>query len=299
LRLHRDVMEKDIQILEIDDQTLDVLLTKMKQKYGCDFSQYRRGTVKRRVYKRLLVSGVNDYQNYIRLLEEDPEEYKRLIQDLTIKVSCFFRDPYVFEYLARVVIPKIFKVKEQQNDHVVRIWSAGCAYGEEIYSIAMLLIDYFERKKKDIKDYDLFLFGTDIDEEALAKAQKGVYEEEAILEVKKRFLDRYFVCKNGLYHLKEEVKKMVSFCVHDITSAKQIAPPSGVVCNYDLILCRNLLIYFDVSLQKQVILNLSRSLNPGGFLVLGEAEALFREFEPLFDTLDIRAKIYRKKGESE
>jgi len=292
-------MEKDIQILEIDDQTLDVLLTKMKQKYGCDFSQYRRGTVKRRVYKRLLVSGVNDYQNYIRLLEEDPEEYKRLIQDLTIKVSCFFRDPYVFEYLARVVIPKIFKVKEQQNDHVVRIWSAGCAYGEEIYSIAMLLIDYFERKKKDIKDYDLFLFGTDIDEEALAKAQKGVYEEEAILEVKKRFLDRYFVCKNGLYHLKEEVKKMVSFCVHDITSAKQIAPPSGVVCNYDLILCRNLLIYFDVSLQKQVILNLSRSLNPGGFLVLGEAEALFREFEPLFDTLDIRAKIYRKKGESE
>ena len=299
MRLHRDVMEKDIQILEIDDQTLDVLLTKMKQKYGCDFSQYRRGTVKRRVYKRLLVSGVNDYQNYIRLLEEDPEEYKRLIQDLTIKVSCFFRDPYVFEYLARVVIPKIFKVKEQQNDHVVRIWSAGCAYGEEIYSIAMLLIDYFERKKKDIKDYDLFLFGTDIDEEALAKAQKGVYEEEAILEVKKRFLDRYFVCKNGLYHLKEEVKKMVSFCVHDITSAKQIAPPSGVVCNYDLILCRNLLIYFDVSLQKQVILNLSRSLNPGGFLVLGEAEALFREFEPLFDTLDIRAKIYRKKGESE
>ncbi|MDL1971041.1 MAG: protein-glutamate O-methyltransferase CheR [Candidatus Desulfofervidaceae bacterium] len=290
-------MKENIQKPGIDDQTLELLLAKMEQKYGCDFSQYRRGTIKRRVYKRLVLSGVSDCQTYIHLLEQDPEEYKHLIQDLTIKVSCFFRDPYVFEFLARIVIPEIIKTKEQQHDRAIRIWSAGCAYGEEIYSVAILLIDYFEHKKKDIENFDIFLFGTDIDEEALAKARRGIYEEEAVLEVKKRFLDKYFVCKNGLYQLKEEVKRLVTFCQHDITSSKQISPPIGVVCNYDLILCRNLLIYFNVPLQKQVISNLSRSLNPGGYLVLGEAEFLFKEFEPLFDTLDLRAKVYQKKGE--
>ncbi len=283
------------KIPEVDDKALRMLLTKIKQKYGCDFSRYRQGTIKRRIYKRLLVSRIGDCQTYLQLLEGDLEEYKRLVQDLTIKVSCFFRDPYVFECMARIVIPTIIATKGEQNDHTIRIWSAGCAYGEEIYSVAILLKDYFGKKHKDIKAYDLFLLGTDIDEKALSKARRAIYEEEAVLEVKKRFLDQYFVYKNGLYHLKEEIKNMVTFCWHDITSSKQIAPPSGVVCNYDLILCRNLLIYFDISLQKQVILKLYQSLNSGGYLVLGEAETLLKEFEPFFEIFSSEAKIYRKK----
>ncbi len=284
----------ELQIPEIDEQTFKLLLNKLKEKTGCDFSKYRQGTIKRRLYKRLLVSGVDNYKSYINLLEKDIKEYKKLVKDLTIKVSCFFRDTYVFEYIFQIIIPKIIEAKEKSNEHIIRIWSAGCAYGEEIYSIAILLKDYF-KKKKNINNYNIFLLGTDIDEEALKTAKKGIYEEEAILEVKKRFLDQYFIYKHGLYYLKEEIKNMVTFCYHDVTSSKQFAPPSGVVCNYDLILCRNLLIYFDISLQKQTILNLYHSLNQGGFLVLGEAESILNEFELLFDLIDNKAKIYQKK----
>ncbi len=287
----------ELQIPEIDDQTFKLLLNKLKEKSGCDFSKYRQGTIKRRIYKRLLVSGIKDYKTYIELLEKDVEEYKKLVKDLTIKVSCFFRDPYVFEYIANIIIPKIIAYKEENHDHIIRIWSAGCAYGEEIYSIAILLKDYFKKKKRDINDYNIFLLGTDIDEEALIQAKKAVYEEEAILEVKKRFLNQYFIYKDGLYYLKEEIKSMVTFCYHDVTFSKQFAPPSGVVCNYDLILCRNLLIYFDIPLQKQTILNLYRSLNQEGFLVLGESESILNEFEQLFELIDNKAKIYQKKEE--
>ncbi len=289
-------MELNRQMPEIDDQTLNDLFAKVKQKYGYDFSRYRREMVKRRLFKRLLNSEVEDYHNYIKLLERDAQEFKRLIEDLTIKVSYFFRDPFVFEFLAYVVIPELIKTKKRNNDQIIRIWSAGCAYGEEIYSVAILLLDYFERKKMNIQEYEIFLFGTDIDESALEKAQKGVYPEESVLEVKKRFLDKYFVYKNGLYYLRDEVKRMVTFCQHDVISSKQITPPSGVICNYDLILCRNLLIYFDISLQKQILLNLYHALNPGGYLVLGEAESLFGELELLFDCLNIKTKVYQKRG---
>ncbi len=289
-------MELNRQIPEIDDQTLNDLFAKVKQKYGYDFSRYRREMVKRRLFKRLLNSEVEDYHNYIKLLERDVQEFKRLIEDLTIKVSYFFRDPFVFEFLAYVVIPELIKTKKRNNDQIIRIWSAGCAYGEEIYSVAILLLDYFERKKMNLKEYEIFLFGTDIDESALEKAQKGIYPEESVLEVKKRFLDKYFVYKNGLYYLRDKVKRMVTFCQHDVISSKQITPPSGVICNYDLILCRNLLIYFDISLQKQILLNLYHALNPGGYLVLGEAESLFGELELLFDCLNIKTKVYQKRG---
>ncbi len=282
--------------MEITDQDLEILLRKVVKQTGYDFSQYRHGTIKRRVFKRLLATGVPDYQAYMRLLDQYPEEYRRLIRELTIKVSHFFRNPYVFELLNRIVLPEIFKKKERQKEPAIRVWSAGCAYGEEAYSIAMLLAEYLRDKKKDTSDYSISIFATDIDEHALARAKTGVYEGDVLSEVKKRFLDRYFVC-NGRYSVTDEIKDLVVFCRHDLTSSRQIAPPVGIVHNYDLILCRNILIYFSPSLQRRVMLNLLNSLNPGGFLVLGEAESVLKEFESLLTVKDPRARIYQKCGD--
>ncbi len=281
--------------MEIIDQDLEILLRKVVEQTGYDFSQYRHGTIRRRIFKRLLATGVPDYQAYIHLLDQHPEEYRRLIRELTIKVSRFFRNPYVFELLNKIVLPEIFKGKERQREPAIRVWSAGCAYGEEAYSIAMLLTEYLRGKKKELSDYSISIFATDIDEDALAGAKLAVYEDDALTEVKKLFLDRYFVY-NGHYSVSDEIKDLVVFCRHDLTSSRQISPPVGVVHNYDLILCRNILIYFSLSLQRRVMFNLLRSLNPGGFLVLGEAESVLREFEPLLAVKDPRARIYQKCG---
>ncbi len=282
--------------MEITGQELDILLERIIEETGYDFSQYRHGTIKRRIFKRLLATGVADFQAYLDFLDEYPEEYRRLIKELTIKVSCFFRNPYVFELLNKIVLPDILRRKEMERGPAIRVWSAGCAYGEEAYSVAMLLVEYLRGKKKELSDYFISIFATDIDNDALAKAKLALYEDEALYEVKKLYLDRYFV-HDGRYSVSDEIKDLVVFCQHDLTSNRQIAPPAGVVHSYDLILCRNVLIYFSLPLQRRVMLNLLRSLNPGGFLVLGEAESVLKEIEPLLTLVDARARIYQKNGE--
>ncbi len=282
--------------MEITGQELDILLEKIVKETGYDFSQYRHGTIKRRIFKRLLATGVVDFQAYLGFLDEYPEEYRRLIKELTIKVSCFFRNPYVFELLNKIVLPDILRRKEMERGPAIRVWSAGCAYGEEAYSIAMLLVEYLKGKKKELSDYFISIFATDIDNDALTRAKLALYEDEALYEVKKLYLDRYFV-HNGRYSVSDEIKDLVVFCQHDLTSTRQIAPPVGVVHSYDLILCRNVLIYFSLPLQRRVMFNLLRSLNPGGFLVLGEAESVLKEVEPLLTLVDARARIYQKNGD--
>jgi len=279
--------------MNFEEKELKIILKKLKEKTGYDFSQYRQGTIKRRIAKRLWTIGVKDIQTYITILERDLNECKRLIQELTIKVSQFFRNPYVFEILNIMILPEILEIKKKQKDCMIRIWSAGCAYGEEAYSIAMLLMEYL-KQKKIFNDYKISIFATDIDEKALIKAKQGIYDEEAVLEVKKKFLDKYFIY-NGLYKVTDEIKQLVNFYEHDVTSQRQIAPPGGVICNYDMILCRNLLIYLSDPLQKRVISNFSKSLNPGGYLILGESEYIPKEFEEIFILKDRHGKIYQKR----
>ncbi|MDL1956081.1 MAG: protein-glutamate O-methyltransferase CheR [Candidatus Desulfofervidus auxilii] len=279
--------------MNFEKKELKIILKKLKEKTGYDFSQYRQGTIKRRIAKRLWTVGVKDIQTYITILERDLNECKRLIQELTIKVSQFFRNPYVFEILNIMILPEILEIKKKQKDCMIRIWSAGCAYGEEAYSIAMLLMEHL-KQKKIFNDYKISIFATDIDEKALIKAKQGIYDEEAVLEVKKKFLDKYFIY-NGLYKVTDEIKQLVNFYEHDVTSQRQIAPPGGVICNYDIILCRNLLIYLSDPLQKRVISNFSKSLNPGGYLILGESEYIPKEFEEIFILKDRHGKIYQKR----
>ncbi|MFH1673516.1 MAG: protein-glutamate O-methyltransferase CheR [Pseudomonadota bacterium] len=282
---------------EDNDTYFELILKKLNERHGFDFSQYREGTIKRRLERRAALTGAGDCREYADILESDPEEFKRLIKELTIKVSRFFRNHYVFERLSDEILPDLFESKKDDDNRSLRVWCAGCAFGEEVYSVAISLSDYMHKSDKNMMDYNISIFGTDIDDEALDRARLGVYNNEAVAEVRKKILDTYFTCDGGNnYSVVDSIRGVVNFCNHDITSRDRRSPAAGIVANYDLIMCRNLLIYFTVPLQQRAFLNLFNSLNPGGYLILGRSESIPTDLEEYFIIKDSKGKIYQKRG---
>ncbi len=267
------------------------LLQKIFEERGFDFRQYKTSMLKRRLARRLTTTGSGTYLDYARRLDTNPEEYKKLFDDLTINVSHFFRNPLTFELLHKVVLPEMIEYKQRSMDNTIRIWSAGCAHGEEPYSIAILLIELLG---KNLKNYNITIYATDIDTDALENAKNGKYSDDSVVEVKKGLLDRYFHC-DGNYRIKEQVKELVDFSYHDLTSEKSIAPINSVFANFDLILCRNVLIYFSRALQDKVFNKFTKNLNKNGYLVLGEAETRSDDMKNNFVCVDSLNKIYQKR----
>lgn len=278
--------------MDIDGKDLQQLLQKIFEERGFDFRQYKKDMLKRRLARRLSATRTASYGDYAKILNAQPEEYKRLFDDLTIKVSYFFRNPLTFELLYRVVLPEMITRKEQSMDKMIRVWSAGCAYGEEPYSVAILLTELLGEQ---LKNYYITIYATDIDGDALNRARIGVYSENSVLEIKKGLLDKYFYY-NGNYRIKECVKELVAFSLHDLTSEKIIVPSESVFTNFDLILCRNVLIYFSKDLQKKVLNNFGTALNEKGYLVLGESEMLMDDTRMGFVCTDYQNKIYQKNA---
>lgn len=286
----------------------DLILKGLRERYDIDFPLYRKSTIRRRLSRRMAATNSGDYRAYFYALKKDPHEYGRLFKDLTIKFSQFFRDAPVFELLSSSILPGIINEKEGQNDNTVRIWCSGCAFGEEVYSVGITLTEYFSKHGKEIKDYYISIFGTDIDDKALEKARIGIYAAEALKGVKKEVLYRYFTLvrtkrfkdSKGLiyneydYQVIKPIRDMADFCKHDITSEWKRSPPAGIVANYDLILCRNLLIYFSEPLQKKAFFNLVNSLNPGGYLILGSSESIPNDFKNYFVRTNRRCRVFRK-----
>ncbi|MBU3981137.1 MAG: protein-glutamate O-methyltransferase CheR [Proteobacteria bacterium] len=281
-----------------DSKYLELIFKGLDERYGIDFSLYRESTIKRRLARRMAATDSGDYLDYFYALEKNPEEYENLLRDLTIKVSHFFRNRHLFQTLDNDIFPDIINNKKGKNDRTLRIWGAGCAFGEEIYSVAITLLEYLKKTKKRVDDYDMSIFGTDIDEQALSKAKLGIYDKNAVRNVKKEILDHYFIMRCDHYQLIDSIKNLVNFTKNDLTSEKHISPPSGVIANYDLILCRNTLIYFSAALQQRAFLNFIRSLNPRGYLVLGGSESIPNDFKDYFILTNLKDKIYkfRDKG---
>jgi chemotaxis methyl-accepting protein methylase len=262
------------------------LLEYVKGLRAVDFNAYKRETIKRRLERRLHSTGMPDYASYIQCLKENPEEIDLLIDSLTIKVSRFFRNPLVFEVLKEKVLPELV---DSRKGETLRIWCAGCARGEEPYSVAIIL--------KEITTEEplcppIFLLATDIDRQAVEHAKRGIYQNEALPEVKKGYLESYFYAGDGAYRLKDEISLMVTFACHDVTSSRM--PSEGIFSDYHLILCRNVLIYFERELQEKVLKGLSDSLFEKGYLVLGEAESLPPQLAKDFYEIIPNTKIFRK-----
>ena len=234
----------------------------------------------------MAITNVNSLDEYVRYLEQKPAEVDTLFQDFLIGVTSFFRNPTAFEALQKKVIPNLFTGKHP--DSVIRIWVPGCSTGEEAYSIGILLQEQMEMLKKNFK---VQIFATDIDSRAIVKARSGVYPPTISIDISPERLNRFFTQdSNGNYRIQKNIRDMIVFSEQDIIKD----PPFSKL---DLLSCRNVLIYMDKELQKKLIPLFHYALNKDGFLFLGPSETL-GEFENLFETLDRKSKLYRKKDVS-
>jgi len=273
-------------VTESDTTTLDSLLEKVHRGTGYDFREYKHGTVTRRLERRLHATGAKTYSDYIEFLDAHPEEYQKLADDLTIKVSSFFRGPYSFQQVTRLVLPELTLFKRNRRERSLRFWSTGCARGEEPYSIAILLAEFLGSRRQD---FDVSIYATDISRQALQEAQVGVYSSKDIEGLTPTVLENYFIRYDKGYVVNSNIRQMVSFSYFDLTST--IQPP---FVNLDCIFCCNVLIYLQSQLQERVLSMLYDSLATPGYLILGEVETPTNNLNGKLECLDIKAKIYKK-----
>jgi two-component system CheB/CheR fusion protein len=265
-----------------DADVLQALLTILRIRTGHDFRHYKRGTVMRRIERRLQVNGVADLAGYKRFIETHPEETTALLKDMLIGVTNFFRDRKSFDAFEQQVVKNLFT--RRPLDEPVRAWSAGCSTGEEAYSLAMLLSEHGPSHGK----FPLIqVFATDVDASAIETARAGVYAGSIVADVSPERLSRFFMKPGGRYQVSKELRQKVVFAIHNILSDP---PFSGM----DLISCRNLLIYLDRTVQRHVLETFHFALRPGGFLFLGGAESI-EIASDLFEQVDIRNRIYQSK----
>ncbi|MCP4652128.1 MAG: protein-glutamate O-methyltransferase CheR [Candidatus Omnitrophica bacterium] len=269
---------------EDKEQALENLIVKIRDIRGVDFSQYRKSILKRRLALRLVANNAKSYAQYLTVLADNPGEYEKLFEALTINVSEFFRDPYVWKSVGDL-LEKIVDENNERKKPVV-LWSAGCARGEEPYSLAILAQEVNNRQTS------LEIYGTDIDKDSLKRARGGVYDSMAALRnVLKGYFpfsfDTYFSFENGKYYVKDEIKELIEFKYLDLTS-------SEFINDVDIILCRNVFIYFTKPLQEQIVDRFYRSLREGGYLIIGETENLVPEARLVFKETQNHSRIYQK-----
>ncbi len=253
---------------------------------GADFRQYRPRCLRRRIVVRMHDNETNSFVDYLCVLENNPQEYDKLLDTITINVSEFFRNPETFDAVRQKIIPPILKRKKRLGSHILRIWSAGCATGEEPYSLAIMFKGLFV---KDLSGFTATIYATDIDEEALKKANIGQFSINALKVFNELELDRYFTkASEDTYIIKPEYKSTIKFLHHNMINAR---PPNKM----DIIFCRNVIIYFTRELQQRVYENFYNALIKGGFLVAGKVEALLGIGDGLFERIDVTERIFKKK----
>lgn len=273
-------------IAPLPPHVLDRMGNLLESKANFDLRVYKAGTVQRRVVRRMTLTGHNHLDSYVSLLEASSEEQQALVRDLLISVTDFFRDREAFESLRELAIDPL--VSTSAPGEPVRVWVPACASGEEVYSLAIEILEAFRRHEVQ---RPLQIFGTDIDQAALAAARAGHYPTAVAEHVSGRLLERYFQPVEGSgYQVRQGLRDVVSFAVHDLTRD----PPFS---RMSLVSCRNLLIYLRPDAQEQVLKLLHFALQPGGFLFLGSSESTGAKRE-LFSTLSKKWRIYRKVGAS-
>jgi two-component system CheB/CheR fusion protein len=267
---------------DADRESLNRILEILRRARGTDFGAYKKTTLRRRIARRMAVSCVETLDEYAGRLEGDVAETNALYDDCLISVTSFFRDPQVFAALREQVLPVL--LRDRSPDAPLRVWVAGCASGEEVYSIAMCLL---ERTAELSRNPPLQIFATDLSENALSRAREGVYVANIARDVSPERLARFFTKVGGNYQISKAVREMCVFARHDLTSD----PPFS---RLDLISSRNVLIYLEPRLQERVFATFHYALAPEGFLLVGPAETA-GSASVLFSTIDEKHRIYQRK----
>jgi len=260
------------------EKSFKQLLERIYQDRGLDFSRYHQSILRRRVALRLRANNKDSYSEYLKVLAQNPAEYEKLFDVLTINVSEFFRDKPVWEEIKKV----LKKALDNRSNNRIKIWSAGCAKGEESYSLAILTEEMDSKKKIEV-------YATDIDPGSISEARKGIYDVRRVRNVPDDILKKYFDFDGqGNYVLKDFIKKKVIFKRHDLINDIPLFETN-------IIICRNVFIYFTKPLQETILNKFYTSLKNGGYLIIGKAETILTEAKLIFEDFDINNRIYRKK----
>ncbi|GGI78140.1 CheR family methyltransferase [Legionella impletisoli] len=260
------------------------LILKIKNMSGLDFSQYRPSCLKRRIDSRLRLINLQSYEDYLTFLDLNPSEIDALLNYLTINLTEFYRDKEAWNIIAHEVAPSIIEEKATERRSSINIWSAGSSSGEEAYTLAMIFLEALGKQKKE---FSLMIYGTDIDVASLERAKAGRYPAKNLEFLPKSMLKRYFIQDNEDYVVSPLLKKVTQFQRHDLISSKPLK-------SMDLIVCRNVLIYFNRPLQANIFEMFHQSLKKNGFLMLGKTEFLLSNVAHRFEIYHLRERIYKK-----
>ncbi len=243
---------------KLNKESFEIFKSNVHKKTGVDLNQYKEKQMKRRLTTLMEKRGFNTYEGYWKALQKDEQLYREFLDRITINVSEFFRNSQRWETLEKEILPKIIK---EQNKDKLKVWSAACSTGEEPYSLAMLLNEFFPMSK-------IHVLATDLDNTVLNQARKGSYSEERIKEVRPDRLSKYFHKDDKFYTVNDDIKKCVTFKKHNLLE-------DSYDTDFDLILCRNVMIYFTEAAKKVLYENFYKALTKGGVLFVGSTEQIF------------------------
>lgn len=263
------------------EYVFEALLDYLRQSHGFDFTTYKRPSLMRRVQNRMQALSIESYSDYLDYIKENLEEFTPLFNTIEINYTGFFRDPEAWNYIAQESIPQIIASKSESES--IRVWSAGCASGEETYTLAILLAEALgvEQYKARVQ-----IYATDVDTEALNQARLGSYLSRQVVDVPPTLLERYFEQSAERYIFCKDLRRSIIFCRHNLI---QDAPMSKI----DLLVCRNVLIYFNTEAQTKTLARFHFSLKDSGFLFLGMSEML-PIYTNFFNPLNLRHRVFTK-----
>ena len=276
-----------VSLPQPEEKTEDVLrgiLERVSRQASIDFRPYKTSTILRRIGRRMTVTRNRTMQEYSEYLQAHPEEIGELVKSFLINVTQFFRDPEAFAYLRSEILPRLVS-QANERDRVLRFWTAGCASGEEPYSLAMLLTDILGA---ELPEWSVKIFATDLDEAAINFARRGLYSENLLKGIPAEYRERFVERADHGYRISKVLRQMVIFGQQDLSRS---APFPRI----DLVLCRNVLIYFTPELQEYVLNQFAFSLSPGGYLFLGKAETV-RPTQSCYELINKHWKVYRCTG---
>src|SRR5213083_375526 len=276
-----DKMEAEERITS--DETLNKIFLLLRNFSRVDFSFYKPGTIKRRITRRMFLRKIDKLEAYLLYLRKHRDEVEALFNDVLINVTSFFREPDSFEALKTVAFPAIMAQKGPNLP--IRIWVPGCSTGEEVYSIAIILLESLGEKAPNTQ---IQVFATDLSEGIISKARAGIYPESVAMDISSERLRRFFLKVENGYQINKHIRDIVVFAKQDL--AKD--PPFSKL---DLISCRNVMIYMSHVLQRRILPLFHYALNPGGILLLGTSETV-GNFNDLFETVDKKYRVYSKKS---
>jgi len=264
------------------EKEMSRLVSLLRARTGVDFSLYKHSTLRRRIIRQMILHQLDSMGRYVHYLEKQPKELDNLFNDLLIYVTSFFRDPKAFQALKKTVFPRL--IKSHPSDSPLRFWVCGCSTGEEAYSLAICLTEFFEQARTHRHAQ---IFASDISDIGISKARAGIYPENIVQDVSSERLHRFFTRAEGQYQVNKNIRDMVVFARQNVI----VDPPFS---NLDIITCRNVLIYLDALLQRKIMPVFHYALRPNGFLVLGNSETVGAS-AGLFSLVNRKYRIYGKK----